>query len=114
MSEAVSQPSQPAPPLWVPSAVLGPSSMGGERVLPPLDSGRPCPLVTGSNMLSNQPAGPTAAAQPRLEARSLHFRYARDAVIDDVSLTLGAGAMLGVIGPTGSGKSTLLRLLCVS
>jgi cobalamin transport system ATP-binding protein len=62
-------------------------------------------------MLSNQPVGSTAPAQPRLEARTLHFRYARDPIIDDVSLTLGAGEMLGVIGPNGSGKSTLLRLL---
>jgi cobalamin transport system ATP-binding protein len=62
-------------------------------------------------MLSNQPVESAAAAQPRLEARALHFRYARNTVIDNVSLSLGAGEMVGVIGPNGSGKSTLLRLL---
>jgi iron complex transport system ATP-binding protein len=46
-----------------------------------------------------------------LAARHVHFSYGREAVIDDVSLELHAGEMLGVIGPNGSGKSTLIRLL---
>jgi ATPase subunit of ABC transporter with duplicated ATPase domains len=32
-------------------------------------------------------------------------------VLDRVSLTVGAGARLGVVGPNGAGKTTLLRLL---
>lgn len=32
-------------------------------------------------------------------------------VLDDVSFTLGAGQILGVLGRTGSGKTTLVRLL---
>src|SRR5947207_2119332 len=52
-----------------------------------------------------------AATPPSLEARDLRFSYGRAPVIDDVSLTLAPGEMLGVIGPNGSGKSTLLRLL---
>ncbi len=46
-----------------------------------------------------------------IEARHLRFRYGQQVVIDDVSLSLDSGEMLGVIGPNGSGKSTLLRLL---
>lgn len=46
-----------------------------------------------------------------IDARGLRFSYGRAPVIDDVSLTLAAGEMLGVIGPNGSGKSTLVRLL---
>jgi iron complex transport system ATP-binding protein len=49
-------------------------------------------------------------AEP-IEACGLRFSYGREPVIDDVSVTLAAGEMLGVIGPNGSGKSTLLRLL---
>jgi len=50
-------------------------------------------------------------AEPAIVARNLHFTYGRAPVLDDVSLTLEAGEILGVIGPNGSGKSTLLRLL---
>lgn len=46
-----------------------------------------------------------------LEARGVSFRYAGPAAVEDVSLAVEAGEMLGIIGPNGSGKSTLLRLL---
>jgi iron complex transport system ATP-binding protein len=46
-----------------------------------------------------------------IEAQGLRFSYGRAAVVDDVSLSLAPGEMLGVIGPNGSGKSTLMRLL---
>jgi len=46
-----------------------------------------------------------------IEASGLCFSYGHAPVIDDVSLTLAPGEMLGVIGPNGSGKSTLMRLL---
>ena len=46
-----------------------------------------------------------------VEASGLQFSYGNSPVIDDVSLSLAPGEMLGVIGPNGSGKSTLMRLL---
>jgi len=50
-----------------------------------------------------------------LEARGLSFGYARGAsarpVLEDVSLSIPRGAVLGLLGPNGSGKSTLLRLM---
>jgi len=50
-----------------------------------------------------------------LEVRGLSFGYARGAaarpVLEDVSLGIPRGAVLGLLGPNGSGKSTLLRLI---
>ncbi len=57
--------------------------------------------------------GPTSdAAAPILELDAVGFRYrgGQDA-LDDVSLSVGAGEAVGVVGQSGAGKSTLLRLL---
>jgi iron complex transport system ATP-binding protein len=46
-----------------------------------------------------------------LQARQLGFGYGRRPVFEDVSLSIGPGEMIGLLGPNGSGKTTLLRLL---
>ena len=52
-----------------------------------------------------------------LSAGNLSFSYARSGreherrVIDDVSLVLRPGEVVGILGPNGSGKTTLLRLM---
>ncbi len=46
-----------------------------------------------------------------IELEGLVRRYGERAALDDVSLTLPAGATLVVFGPNGAGKSTLLRIL---
>lgn len=50
---------------------------------------------------------------PLIEAADLSFAYERRGriVVDEVSLTVGRGSILGLLGPNGSGKTTLLRLL---
>ena len=50
-----------------------------------------------------------AAATARLDRVS--HRYGATVALDDVSLSLPAGRMVGVIGPDGVGKSTLLALV---
>ncbi len=51
------------------------------------------------------------AAAPAIELRGLTRRYGERAALDDVTLSLPAGATLVVFGPNGAGKSTLLRVL---
>jgi iron complex transport system ATP-binding protein len=47
-----------------------------------------------------------------LVADRLSYAYRDDArVVDGVSLTVGRGDIVGILGPNGSGKTTLLKLL---
>ena len=50
----------------------------------------------------------------RVEFRHVSFRYykhSEDRVLDDISLTIEPGSVVGIIGSTGCGKSTLVSMI---
>ncbi|MEU4353127.1 NHLP bacteriocin export ABC transporter permease/ATPase subunit [Streptomyces virginiae] len=74
-----------------------------EQIAPVL---RETPEVARSNTAPGELTG-------ALEAKNLSYRYADDGplVLDDVSLRVGQGEFVAIVGASGCGKSTLLRLL---
>ncbi len=46
-----------------------------------------------------------------LEIRKVTRRFGRNTAVDDVTIEIGQGQMVGIIGRSGAGKSTLLRMI---
>ncbi|MCC6857609.1 MAG: ATP-binding cassette domain-containing protein, partial [Bryobacterales bacterium] len=46
-----------------------------------------------------------------LEARSLTKCYSVTPAVDEISLTVRPGEVLGCLGPNGSGKSTTVKMI---
>ena len=68
----------------------------------------------------NQPVEPGSGSRTALPAirglvgcEGVRFRYGLDGpwTLDDINLTIPAGASMGIVGSSGSGKSTLTKLL---
>ena len=53
----------------------------------------------------------TAANPAAVTVEGLHTGYGNVVALEDVSFTVRAGALVGLVGPNGSGKSTLIKAL---
>ncbi len=47
----------------------------------------------------------------KIEYRSINFRYDKENVLKDFSLTIPKGKTIAIVGPSGAGKSTMVDLL---
>jgi ABC-type branched-subunit amino acid transport system ATPase component/branched-subunit amino acid ABC-type transport system permease component len=78
---------------------------------------RPEPLVapvfgTNGHIAGAATASASSSSRPLLEVRNLTVRYGGVTAVDDVSLSVHEGQIVGLIGPNGAGKTTTIDALC--
>jgi ribosome-dependent ATPase len=67
-------------------------------------------------MVSSASQSPEAvsAGKPAVSIKNVTHRYGKVVALDDISLDIPSGRMVGIVGPDGVGKSTLMALVAGS
>ncbi len=60
-------------------------------------------------LVALDPDEPGQTPPPRLSVRGLTKRYGDELAVEDLSLEVAPGEILGLVGPNGAGKTTTLR-----
>ena len=69
-------------------------------------------VLSSEPSMDPNPEGEQEVPDGSIEFDHVSFGYGRDSVVlDDISLRIGSGQMIGILGPTGSGKTTLISLI---
>jgi ATP-binding cassette subfamily B protein len=81
---------------------------GADRIFEVLD--------TTPEAYGDSTSAPTACSPGRIEFRRVTFGYDQTTtvvpVLDDLSLSVMPGEMVGIVGKSGVGKTTMIKLLC--
>jgi ABC-2 type transport system ATP-binding protein len=68
-------------------------------------------MMSGSKNVARAQETAKPLSPPIIVAKNLTKRFGSRLAVDDVSFSLDAGEVMGLLGPNGSGKSTILRML---
>jgi ATP-binding cassette subfamily B protein len=105
--------------MWIQSFIYVPIMMLG-WVIPLYERGRaayarlydvyqePIDIVVKENVVDHVPEH----ADITLKNLSFYYPEADKPALEDISLTIKSGTIVGITGPIGSGKTTLFKLLC--